>query len=373
MAAPNLQDLLARAAADASRHGPMLTNLGGGAYSGSIVGANPTNYNPASGGVPGTTNPAGTITGNLGNIGNIIGGVTASQLEALRKQYPSDFFALQQMILENAKRRAAGDVSDLLPEMWTKNAENAVTGGYSGSELENTKRLRDLALTRLGLETGAEKSMTNVFGATPTVRPFDPSGVIQALVDAQAKADLYRAAPDPEAAYNRAKNAAGGPGGPAGTTGGVRYPGLAPGAGSTSTVDDILKRYGNNMGYFAAQGTLPSTYTSPGPVYGKTPMFDQPTINAGTPGVNENPDFAGSLTYAGGSPWGGVNPGAGGPLDFAGGANYQGNAPWSPFSDPFGTMLTPAGSTSQPNTVDNSNNYDDNYDALGGYFPTDEG
>lgn len=343
-----------------------ITNFGGGGYGGgSLGGANPTGYNPASGGIPGVTNPAGTIAGNLGNIGGIIGGITDAQLAALRKQYPSDFFALQQMILENAKRRAAGDVSDLLPEMWTKNAENAVGGGYSGSQLENTKRLRDLALTRLGLESGAEKSMTNVFGATPTVRPYDPSQIIQALTNAQERADLYRAAPVPEDAYQRALRAAGGAGGGGGTPG-VRYPGLTAGAGGASTVDDILKKYGNNLGYFAAQGTQAPAYRPPATVYGQTPMFNQPLINTGSNAPSENPDFGGSLDFGGGAPWGGVTPGAGGPLDFGGGANFQGNAPWSPGTDPFGLSLTPANST------DNSGDYYDE-DITGGYFPEDQG
>lgn len=214
--------------------------------------------------------------------------------------------------------------------------------------------------------------MTNVFGATPTVRPYDPSQIIQALTNAQERADLYRAAPVPEDAYQRALRAAGGAGGGGGTPG-VRYPGLSPGAGGTSTVDDILKKYGSNLGYFAAQGTKAPDYKSPGPIYGTTPMFNQPPLDTGTPTGGENPDFGGSLTYGGGAPWGGVTPGAGGPLDFGGGANFQGGAPWSPFTDPFSTMLTPAGSTSQPTTtVDNSNNYDDE-DITGGYFPESEG
>jgi hypothetical protein len=303
----------------------LVTGGGGGGGGSILTGAPPRGGSDAAGRIPGVTDPSNTILGSMGNITGAIGSITAAQLEALRKQYPSDFFALQQMLLENAKRRAAGDISDLLPEMWQKNAEAAVGGGYSGSAMENTKRLRDMGLTRLGLEKGAEESMKNVFGATPTVKPYDPSSIIAGIIDAQNRADLYNAAPDPEAAYNRARNAARGAGGGGGGGGpGVRYG--AGGGGGTSSVDDILKRYGSGLG-----GSPP-------------PIIARGTRVGGLPDSDYD-----NVYQTGGPGWGiGAGGGGGGNMsveDFDAFANRYGYDPLDPAS-----------------LFDNKNDYGNGYD-----------
>jgi hypothetical protein len=229
------------------------------------------------------TNPASTIAGSLGNIGNIIGGITGQQLEALRKQYPTEYFATLQQLLQNTQRRAGGDISDLLPELQVRNAEAGVAGGYSGSQMENTKLLRDLGLTRYGVEEQALKDLGLIQSGTPTVRPYDPAGVIGAITNAQERADLYNAAPDPEVAYRRARDAArGGGGGGGGGPGGAVRPGTmgGGGGGGGGSVDDILKRYGSGLGGYGppiiARGTGP--YPTGG---GFAPMGSITTLPAG--------------------------------------------------------------------------------------------
>jgi len=240
-----------------------LGSSGGGGYGGGgsvLTGAPPRGGSDASGHIPQVTNPATTVTGNLGNIGNIVGSVTAQQLEALRRQYPTEYFATLQQLLLNTQKRAGGDISDLLPELQVRNAEAGVAGGYSGSQMENTKLLRDLGLTRYGVEEQALKDLGLIQSGTPTVRPYDPTNVISGIINAQERADLYNAAPDPEAAYRRARDAARGSGGGGGGGGtpGVRYGG-GGGGGGGSSVDDILRKYGSGMGGYGppiiARGT----------------------------------------------------------------------------------------------------------------------
>lgn len=231
--------------------GRILSGGGGGFGGGGLGGAAPRNYNPASGGIPGVTNPINTITGNLGGIGGISSAITDQQLADLRKQYPSEYFATLQQLLLNTQRRAGGDISDLLPELQTRNAEAGIAGGYSGSGMENTKLLRDLGLTRYGVEEQALKDLGLIQSGTPTVKPYDPTGIMSALVGAQERADIYAAAPVPEEAYKRARDAArggGGGGGGGGPGGGVRPGTVGGGGGGGGTVDDILKRYGSGLG-----------------------------------------------------------------------------------------------------------------------------
>lgn len=263
---------------------------GGGVGGGNLIGAPPTGGSDAAGRIPGVTNPIGTISGNMGGIGGIIGGVTDQQLEALRKQYPTEYFATLQQLLLNTQRRAGGDISDLLPELQTRNAEAGIAGGYSGSAMENTKLLRDLGLTRYGVEQQALKDLGLIKAGTPTVNPYDPSALIGGLIDAQNRADIYRAAPDPEEAYKRARDAArgggGGGGGGGGPGGGVR-PGTHGGGAGASTVDDILKRYGGGLGaqgVFMARGTnVPDTSQGLEPApWGSIPFFNQPPLNQGS-------------------------------------------------------------------------------------------
>lgn len=227
-----------------ARGGGVSTGAGGGGY---LAGADPRGYNPASGGIPGVTNPLSTVLGNLGGLGGLIGGLTGASSAALRAQYPAEYFGTLGTLLGNVGRRAAGDISDLLPELQTHAAERAVAGGVSGSGAANTKLLRDLGLTRYGVESQALKDLSTIQGEIPQVHPFDPSATIGALINAQERADLYRAAPVPEAAYQRAMSNVGGGGGGYGGGGPATY--RPPMGGGGGSVDDILARFGQHVGY----------------------------------------------------------------------------------------------------------------------------
>jgi hypothetical protein len=282
---------------------------------GDLTGAPPRDYNPASGGVPGVTSPISTVTGNLGNLSSIIGSLTGSSSAALRGQYPGEYFGALGTLLGNVGRRAGGDISDLLPELQQNSAERAVAGGLSGSGAENTKLLRDLGLTRYGVEEQALKDLGQIQSEIPLVHPFDPNDIIRQQADAQERADIYRAAPNPEAAYRRANSAAGGGGGGGGTPG-VRYGG---GGGGVGTVDDALRRRGASMAPIIARGTGGA---------GQAPY--QPAPYGTMPGVS--PETYGSESF---DPMWDTNPVAG---DFGGSLEYGGGEPWQGWSSPWGAQ-----------------------------------
>jgi hypothetical protein len=286
----------------------MVTNIiRGGGGAGGLSGATPRDYNSASGGVPGVTSPIDTITGNLGGIGSIINSITGQQFGALRDQYPDEYFSTLGTLLGNTGRRAKGDISDLLPELQQNSAEDAVAGGVSGSGAENSKLLRDLGLTRYGVENQALKDLGTIQSEIPLVHPFDPTGIINGQLQAQERADLYAAAPSPEAAYRRAMAAAGGGGGGRGTPGLTYNPG-GGGGKPVGTVDAALQGWANqapqrgtayNPGgssqSFAPWGTFPNAASSGGGGYGEQDNFD--------PNWDTNPvggDFGGSQNYGGG-------------------------------------------------------------------------
>jgi len=280
--------------------------ISGGGGSG-IPGARPRNYNPASGGIPGVTSPIDTITSNLGGLGNLISSITGQQSSALRSQYPDQYFSTLGTLLGNTGRRAKGDISDLLPELQQSSAERAVYGGMSGSEAENTKLLRDLGLTRYGVENQALKDLGTVQSEIPTVRPFDPSAMINEQLAAQERADLYASAPVPEEAYQRAMTAAGGAGGRG--TPGLRYD-LGGGGGPVRPVDSIMGGYGGPViGYGSGRGATPGGGFDPWGSMGAGGDNQDPfgwLFNGDTSSANPN-DFGGGLDYGGGAPWEGLN------------------------------------------------------------------
>lgn len=292
-----------------------------GAGGATLAGAAPRGYNTASGGVPGVTSPISTVTGNLGNLSSIINSLTASSGSALKEQYPQEYFGILGTLLGNTQRRAAGDISDLLPELQQGAAESAVAGGLSGSGAENTKLLRDLGLTRYGVQNQALKDLGTIQSELPLVRPFDPNAIIGSQLGAQERADIYASAPVPEEAYKRAMSAAGG-GAPRGTPTRTFAGGGGGGGKGPGTADAALRGYAPNVGaYGTAMNPMGTSGVAPAP-YGSTfggglpPGFwNDPAaaLESFDPMWDTNPwaaDFGGSLSYGGGEPW---QPAAAGP------------------------------------------------------------
>lgn len=284
--------------------GRTISSSGGG-----LVGAGSRGYNPASGGIPGVTSPVSAITSNLGGLGGIINSITGSQSTALRDQYPDEYFSTLGTLLGNTGRRAKGDISDLLPELQQSSAENAVYGGLSGSEAENTKLLRDLGLTRYGVENKALQDLSTIQGQIPKVNPYDPTSIINHQLDAQERADMYASAPVPEDAYQRALRAAGGGDGgiPWKNSSSGGTPGRTSG-GPARPTDPIMSGYGPPV---IGRGTNPNVVSS----QGLAPWGSFPNAIGAGGGVDDEwlsgifgggQDFGGSLGYGGGDsydPW----------------------------------------------------------------------
>lgn len=237
---------------------------------GTVVGADPTGYNPASGGVPNLTgsgtslqNLINSIGGNLGGVESIVRGLTDTQNKALKDQYTPEYFGLLDTATANAQKRAGGDITDLLPELNQHAAEAAVAGGVPGSQAYNSKLLRDMGLSRYNVERGALDDLTKIKSATPTVAPYDPNNLVPNInqqLTLQQLADMLKSSPIPEAAYSRGlQNAMAGlsQGGAAGYGGGFSRPN-GPGNQSASDPSRIVDRYNptkpGSGGSFTSQG-----------------------------------------------------------------------------------------------------------------------
>jgi hypothetical protein len=196
---------------------PGVASAPGMGGAGTLQGAGPLpgTYNPASGGIPGTTgtgaslaNLLASISGQVNNLGPIIGGITGAENQALRNQYPSQYFGALDTVLGNVGRRATGDITDLLPQLQQGAAEYGVGAGISGSPNANSKLLRDLGLTSYGVQRQALQDLNTVQSEIPRVAPYSPNRLIPDIgqqLNLQALADMLRAAPVPEAAYQRTR------------------------------------------------------------------------------------------------------------------------------------------------------------------------
>lgn len=181
---------------------------------GTIPGAVPLpGYTEESGGVPGTTSPSQSLAnliaglaGQTGNIGKLVGDLTGASTKALRDEYPAEYFNTLGTLMGNVGERARGNVSDLLPELGQGAAEWGVGAGVPGSPAFETKLARDLGLTRYRVEREALDDLGRIKAGIPTTAPFDinrlvPDVNLQSALEQIA--NMYAAAPKPEAAFKR--------------------------------------------------------------------------------------------------------------------------------------------------------------------------
>lgn len=219
---------------------------GGGA--GVLPGAPPRGYDPAYGGIPQVTDPAkslenliGAISGNLGGLGDIVKGLTGTESEALRNQYPDAFLGGLETGFENINRRLGGDISDLFPVKARESAEWAVAGGVPGAPLSDLHLSSVLGKTRYDVMRDASKDLAMLKGAVPVVDPFSVRSLVpdyNILASLQTFADTLAGAPNPKDAAAAAMQKllagllagrGGGGGGGGGVPGGFNFPGINPG------------------------------------------------------------------------------------------------------------------------------------------------
>jgi len=203
---------------------PMPINIGGvapapaatpGAGGGAGGGAIPGTYNPASGGIPNITSPGeslanliAAISGNLGNLGPIISGVTGAENKALRDQYPSSYFDTLNTLMGNVANRAQGKISDLLPQLGQLGAEWGIGQGVAGGPAFESKLARDVIGSAKAVQDEALQQAGAVQNLIPKVTPYDIGRLIPQYSDQQwndLMRKIYGSAPIPEAAYGRSR------------------------------------------------------------------------------------------------------------------------------------------------------------------------
>lgn len=175
----------------------------------------PGTYSAGSGGIPGTTgtgtslaNLLESISGQVGNLGPIIQGITGAENQALRSQYPSEYFGALDTVLGNVGRRAQGDIQDLLPQLTQGAAEWGIGSGVgTNSPAFSSKLTRDVLGSAYNVQRQAAQDLAgSVQSAIPRVAPYSPNRLIPDIgqqLNLQALADMLRAAPIPEAAFQR--------------------------------------------------------------------------------------------------------------------------------------------------------------------------
>ncbi len=295
----------------------------GGAGSGSLPGT----YNPASGGIPrvptsgeSLQNLLAAISGNVGNLGPIISGITGAQNQALKDQYPASYFDTLKTLMDTNAQRAQGNILDSIAGLGQYAGEWGIGRGVSGGPAANTNLLASLALTKLGVQNQALQNAGAIQNLIPKVAPYDAARLLPTYGDTSSEnllRNIYGAAPIPESAYARARADA-----LAGLNRGFNAGGGGYGGG-----------YGRGFGAFT-----PPTPTAPGPV-------------------------AGAYTPAGGWP---ARPWQLPPPRDAGVANI-GGLPGMPFEGDLGPVQTPGGYyDTQPNLWDNPLDMPQDPNALAG-------
>lgn len=185
------------------------------AGTGSVVtGAPSREYNPAFGGIPQVTNPsqvvANTIAGNVANLPaaqTLAGGVntfnigqSVQPLIANLPNYEAMTGAASENILGNLQGQLSPDVMQAIQQ---SAAERGIVTGGAGGPNANAAYLRALGLTSLDLQNLGQGQLTAAIARMPQVNLMNPASEMlsadQAL-SSQAAADVYNAAPSPQAA-----------------------------------------------------------------------------------------------------------------------------------------------------------------------------
>lgn len=279
---------------------------------GTLAGAAPYGYTPASGGIPAMPSPQTTQqTATAGNISALpsltqLGqGVNAYTLAESMKPYEA--FGLTPLLSQyrtNTGQQLAGQIpSDVLNNLWNYGAERGVATGMPGGPNANAAVMRALGLTSVGLQQQGAQNLTNLYGMMPKITPYNvASGFVspEQQQAAQYQANVLAASPVPQAAYNQAMQnflQAVSMGYGAGRT-----PMQAvPGASSTSPLS-IAQKYGATVpGATSASGGAPgasgtgyaTSSTGTGTSYSYDPYMDPDMAMYGTPS-----DYA----YASGAP-----------------------------------------------------------------------
>jgi hypothetical protein len=196
--------------------------MGGGGGGGTLPGAAPSNWSPAWGGSPQVPSPGGSAAAAIGaNLSNLpqsldlARGMNQFNQDAVQRQLRSGLPLYDPLTIESSNNimdMIQGEVpQDVINQILQVAAERGIITGTTGSENANAAMLRALGLTSLDLMQRGEQNLTAAIGRTPRGPLFDPSKMMVSpdeWQNAQMAANMYRSAPNPQAAGTRALGAA---------------------------------------------------------------------------------------------------------------------------------------------------------------------
>lgn len=297
------------------------TKPGSTAVSPTLPGAFPFNYSPSSGGIPSVPNPTATqgqsLTGNIGNLGNIAALTQAinqmglnfagqqnqlNQQQAAANQAASQLFAKQQDLANQQLLRAQqemyipglggleaqssantaaelagqvpqGDINQLIQTA----AQRGAGGGFGpSSPSTNAALMYALGNTAMGQQRQGQQDFSAAVGRVPSLplytapfsaapysgaQPFNPASMLTTpsdLQQAQYAANLLNAAPVPAMAQQANLNALlQGLSRGQGATAPGAFQGMAPASSAQDSINQILQRYAGT-----ATGQQPQAPTS---------------------------------------------------------------------------------------------------------------
>lgn len=346
----------------------------GAAAPGTLPGAPAFSYSAAYGGIPQVPNPvttaAGSVTGNMGNLGsiyNLTGNVnpfnTQQQLTQLESMIP-DYGAQTTKSSQNILQELSGQVpSDVINQIIQSSAERGVITG--GGPNANAAYLRALGLTSLGMQQQGQKDLSASVARTPLPALARPESFFvnpATMQEAQTASNLYGSAPVPSAAaaeairQGNAGVAAGrgsvpqAPGIPMptfgqGSIGGSSYPSAPLGTTSSNPSPDAYsnwqKWYNNTInpasGYSSGYGDVttgqfPDYGTNQFQNWSPDPVWGQDNTQFPDYGTNQFQDWSPD-PY-----WGQANPQ--GPADMMMGDVYMPPGLGAPSTNPFDSSIT---------------------------------
>lgn len=243
---------------------------------GNLPGAEPSNWSASFGGLPQVPSPGATagsaISSNIGNLGSIYnlgGGINAFQTGQMNTMLGSmipDYANLRTQQSQNIGQELSGQLpQDVVSQIMQGAAERGIMTGMPGSGNANAAMLRAMGLSSLEMQQMGQQGLQTAIGETPLPQLFNPQSMLvtpDQVQQAQMAANIYAAAPDPEAAARAGYGAA-----TAGFDQGNRSIPLSPGTYRSAPY------VGNNP-----QTIMDTTQGGFGPAY-----FDQPAVGALNP------------------------------------------------------------------------------------------
>jgi len=192
---------------------------GGGGAMGPVGGAGsgalPGTYNPASGGIPKTPtltealdNLLSGISGNIGDIGSVIGGLTGAENRALRDQYPSSYFDTLGTLMGNVANRARGNIDDLLSGVGQLAGEWGIGQGVAGGPAASSKLVGDVLRNKYWVQQQALQDQGTIQNLIPKVAPYSARNLLPDYGENTSWMDVTNvrgSSPIPEISYERAR------------------------------------------------------------------------------------------------------------------------------------------------------------------------